>query len=102
MKTRKWSNLSANYRKRLQRAGVTKRSYESGISLKIARGHAKKVRAKKVIDPVKCPGESFVRKPKKIHWYDTRKEWLTEKEFGDHIDEGYCPPHLPEWWLIFS
>ena len=39
MARRQWSNLSATYRKRLERGGITKRSYEAGESLKEARGH---------------------------------------------------------------
>jgi len=36
---RDWQALSAAYRKRLSRAGITKRQYESGKSLAKARGH---------------------------------------------------------------
>jgi hypothetical protein len=39
-KTRNWDSLSAGYRKRLQSAGITKRQYNSGVSLSKARGHA--------------------------------------------------------------
>ena len=35
-----WSNLSPNYRARLERNGVTRTQYERGDSLKGARGHA--------------------------------------------------------------
>ena len=37
---RVWSALSPSYRTRLQRKGVTQAQYESGVSLKAARGHA--------------------------------------------------------------
>lgn len=37
---RVWSALSQSYRTRLQRKGVTQAQYESGVSLKAARGHA--------------------------------------------------------------
>lgn len=40
MLRRGWSSLSANYRKRLARGGVSRGSYESGASLRKARGHA--------------------------------------------------------------
>jgi hypothetical protein len=36
---RQWSQLSANYQRRLRAAGVSKEQYESGVSLKKARGH---------------------------------------------------------------
>ena len=37
-----WANLSANYRARLTRHGITQSGYESGESLQRARGHAAK------------------------------------------------------------
>lgn len=39
MAQRSWDNLSPDYRKRLQNAGITKGQYESGVSLAKARGH---------------------------------------------------------------
>lgn len=36
-----WDNLSANYQARLLRGGVSRNQYESGASLRKARGHAK-------------------------------------------------------------
>lgn len=38
---RGWFNLSASYRERLARGGVSRQSYESGASLQTARGHAR-------------------------------------------------------------
>ena len=40
MARKSWQSLSANYRNRLQRAGITQADYESGSSLSKARGHA--------------------------------------------------------------
>lgn len=37
---RDWSALSSNYQSRLLRKGITQQAYESGASLKAARGHA--------------------------------------------------------------
>lgn len=37
---RNWEALSATYRGRLERGGVTRSAYESGVSLSGARGHA--------------------------------------------------------------
>lgn len=39
-KRRNWGDISSNYRTRLERAGITRESYESGASLSAARGHA--------------------------------------------------------------
>lgn len=36
-----WNELSDAYRKRLERAGITKGKYDKGESIKAARGHAK-------------------------------------------------------------
>lgn len=38
-KRKAWEDLSPQYRKRLQRAGITKRQHESGTGLVKARGH---------------------------------------------------------------
>lgn len=37
---RVWSALSSDYRARLLRKGITQQAYESGVSLKAARGHS--------------------------------------------------------------
>lgn len=37
---RNWNALSDSYRQRLERAGVSRREYERGVSLSSARGHA--------------------------------------------------------------
>lgn len=34
-----WENLSPKYRQRLERNGITRQSYDAGISLKAARSH---------------------------------------------------------------
>jgi hypothetical protein len=41
MAIRNWNALSGAYRRRLEKAGVTRKAYESGGSLAKARGHAK-------------------------------------------------------------
>jgi hypothetical protein len=40
MARRGWDELSPSYKRRLQRGGVGRRAYESGRSLKKARGHS--------------------------------------------------------------
>lgn len=39
MARKNWETLSAPYRQRLERAGITQRGYEQGIDLRAARGH---------------------------------------------------------------
>ncbi len=34
-----WSSLSANYRQRLEKNGISKKDYEGGASIQAARGH---------------------------------------------------------------
>jgi hypothetical protein len=41
MARRTWNLLSANYRRRLERAGINRQRYDAGESLSKARGHAK-------------------------------------------------------------
>jgi hypothetical protein len=36
-----WSSLSGEYRKRLEKNGISKKDYESGASIQSARGHSK-------------------------------------------------------------
>lgn len=40
-KVRNWDSLSSAYRARLQRSGISRSQYESGVSLSAARGHAR-------------------------------------------------------------
>lgn len=40
-KRKGWQELSANYRNRLERAGITQKQYAAGKSLSKARGHSK-------------------------------------------------------------
>lgn len=53
-KRRAWNALSADYRARLQRNGITPAQYEAGESLKAARGHSKTPEHPQ--DAVKNPG----------------------------------------------
>lgn len=41
MARKAWDDLSATYRRRLQRSGITQAMYEAGYSLQSARGHGK-------------------------------------------------------------
>lgn len=41
MKVRNWNSLGAPQRRRYEQAGITRREYESGVSLTSARGHSK-------------------------------------------------------------
>ena len=51
-----WEQLSEGYRKRLERAGITKSKYEKGESIKAARGHA---------EPPERPREAYSREGRK-------------------------------------
>ena len=92
---RSWSKLSPAYRKRLERGGITKKLYEGGVNLQVARGHGKEVF--KVIE------NDDIREPsnyKTIKWFDSRQTWLNTRHEG--VDSAKWPPHVPPWWIIFS
>jgi len=66
---RVWSALSQSYRTRLQRNGITKAQYESGMSLKAARGHAQ---------TPESPRE-YARNPNKFTAYRNRRLPLAKR-----------------------
>ncbi len=59
---RNWDALSANYRRRLGRAGISQRDYEAGVNLSAARGHARTPERPQVAvrNPARYP--EYVRK----------------------------------------
>lgn len=68
-KRRAWEDLSDGYRARLSRSGVTKRSYESGVDLSGARGHAK---------TPEHPAD-YVKNPKRYKEYGETRKGLIAK-----------------------
>lgn len=50
-----WDQLKAKTRQRYEKAGVTKGQYESGASLKAARGHANTPERPRGFDPAQYP-----------------------------------------------
>lgn len=50
-----WDNLSAAYRERIAKAGMTREDYEAGQSLSKARGHSKTPERPSSFDPKKFP-----------------------------------------------
>lgn len=68
-RSRVWSSLSAAYRARLTRAGISPRDYEAGASLKAARGHSQ--------TPEK-PSE-YAKHPGKFRKYAERRKPLTQE-----------------------
>jgi hypothetical protein len=67
--TRNWDSLSAGYRKRLQSNGITRRQYESGVSLSKARGHSQ--------TPERP--ERATRNPGKYQAYEAKKLGIADK-----------------------
>lgn len=61
---RDWDSLSADYRERLSRKGITRGKYESGVSLKSARGH----------ETTPEHPEQAIRKPGKYPEYIRKRE----------------------------
>jgi hypothetical protein len=81
-KRRVWSALTKAYRARLERKGIDQRQYESGASLKAARGHAKTPESLK----------EYARNPKKFPEYRAKRmpyaKIIEEKKariFGDRF-----------------
>lgn len=66
---RVWSALSTSYRARLQRKGVTQAQYESGVSLKAARGHAQ---------TPESPAE-YARHPDRFKRYRENRKGLVQR-----------------------
>jgi hypothetical protein len=82
--TRNWDALSAGYRKRLQSAGITRRQYESGVSLSKARGHA---------ETPERP-ERAEKQPGKYQKYEAKKLALA-KEIQEFKKNKWG--HRPKW-----
>jgi hypothetical protein len=83
---RNWDGLSPAYRKRLERAGITRRAYESGASLQKARGHeSTPERPERAREPE--PG-----KPDKYKKY-REKIKNTVKYIQDFKRDKWAPPY---------
>jgi hypothetical protein len=54
-KRKGWESLSPGYRERILKAGLTRQDYESGTSIKKARGHSKTPERPTAYDPKKFP-----------------------------------------------
>jgi hypothetical protein len=61
MARKRWEDLSPPYRRRLERQGITKSGYESGVSVTGARGHARTPEkpSRASYNPVKYADYSF-------------------------------------------
>lgn len=87
-----WDSLSPNYRRRLEKAGLSKSDYESGVSLSKARGHAKTPEhGVKNVNKAKYP-EYFSQREKLIQELQRRKREM----WGDRPrwDESRSMSHI--------
>lgn len=50
-----WQSLSAGYRQRLEKAGISQQDYDSGVSIQKARGHGQTPENPRNYDPVDYP-----------------------------------------------
>jgi len=62
-----WDQLSAGYRQRLERAGISKRDYTSGESIRKARGHEQ------------TPERPSAYKPAQFPQYDKQRQQIINK-----------------------
>lgn len=103
-----WDSLSPGYRMRMEKAGLTRADYESGQSIKKARGHEKTPERPRQYSATKFPLydqerarlEKELEKKKKDLWGDNRKWNPTRSE--KHIREKPAPLRLIRWALQAS
>lgn len=77
-KRKGWDELSDDYRKRLQRKGITKGQYESGVSIKGARGHS---------NTPERPADAYTPQGRKQYKdYLERAKTLREIVFGRKVE----------------
>ena len=98
-----WSNLSPSYRKRLERSGVTRKSWESGADLRKARGHAAqsglKQTTKKQAALTKRGVETDLtpRELKELQKITTRPKWI-HKEIRTEVAASLSVLPDPKTW----
>lgn len=59
-----WEQLTPGYRQRLERAGISKRDYETGTSIRKARGHER------------TPERPSAHKPSQFPQYETKRQQI--------------------------
>lgn len=103
-----WDQLSPTYRKRLEKAGLTKTSFEAGASIKKGRGHEKTPERPIGYNPKKYPQYSQTRgnlekqlQQKKEQIFGDRPRWDAIKSLK-HIRQK--PPTMAQlrWALAAS
>ena len=107
---RDWDALSPAYRRRLESGGITRSSYESGVPLAKARGHAGprgESKKPKGVGPNRTALEKLIlnvatdRDRQSVEkWYrDRSPAWLRSRELGaDVAGQIYYANLRPEFW----
>lgn len=100
-----WDALSPNYRKRLANKGISKSDYESGASIKAARGHEKTPERPRGFDRSKFPEyvsrrESLMRKvaERKRQLWGDQPRW-DDQRAEQHIRQKPITNRLLQWFL---
>jgi hypothetical protein len=91
-RARVWENLSPAYRRRLEKAGITKRRYELGANLQHARGHTH-TPEHGIAQARKHPAKyrKYLQKKEKIIGGGPFKTPEDEaRELNDRLDEAYA------------
>lgn len=109
-RSRDWDGLSSAYKARLESAGITRDSYESGVPLAKARGHAGprgESKKPKGVGPNRTALEKLIlnvatdRDRQSVEkWYrDRSPAWLRSRELGaDVAGQIYYANLRPDYW----
>lgn len=100
-----WDSLSSTYRERLSRAGISKADYESGESIKEARGHEKTPERPKGFDAKEFP--DYKREQNKlIQQVENKKQMIwgaapkwNPKKSAKALHDNPPPLRLLRWAL---
>lgn len=91
-----WTSLSAGYRERLERNGISRSDYEAGVSLKAARSHAHTPEHPRQYNPTDYPSYHSKRE-NLIDQLETRKErlWGDRTRWDDQKAKGNVRKYPP-------
>lgn len=101
-----WAQLSADYRKRLEKGGITKTKYEAGESIRAARGHLntpERPRQAKNFPSYQAEQDRLINKivTKRWAWFSNSSKWNPDKEAARYKSN---PPSLKllRMWANFT
>jgi len=100
-----WESLKLDYRKRLERGGISRAAYERGESIKSARGHAQTPERPSLSSPTKYPKYHSERQKlitqvnkKKQDFFGISPKWNPTKAKANL--SKYAPPMARLQWAL--